>query len=309
MTLDTTIKNVRSNYPKLKSLNLSLIYIAEVKINKRIEELLLGLKSNVHVTSLVISLPNFTPTLGQSLEQVLTWNTTLTLLSIETSKVHPDALESMASGLKANKTLTSVSMYSRTVTDNVCKALMENPKLRSLTFKQYTNFFALEGLKSIFSSLSFNTSLVVLSVDGWVMRTGQISMLARALRTNTTLARLTLARCGIDGNGMIDLARMLSVNTTLTTLNMPLNKWNTGVAVNNWGGAIPFFQLAQAMKYNSTLSRADIRLTIKHCEWSKTISRAAYRNRTLYDLLIEAWRRELYVGDKPLPFAKKQRIN
>lgn len=99
---------------------------------------------------------------------------------------------------------------------------------------------------------------------------------------------------------MFLLAKMLCVNKTLLYVNL---------FSNSWSGKNIYDMFKTAMEKNDKVSKLDIRTSIKYDPYSKTIARAAYRNKTLYDLLIDVWRSELYVEDETSLGAKRRRMN
>ena len=109
--------------------------------------------------------------------------------------------------------------------------------------------------------------------SNWIEDKGA-NILAKALKTNTSLITLDLSRCEIGDDGAMAIAKALEINQTLKDLYLSLNNILTAGAT----------ALAEALKTNSKLKELNIRCNNLGDDGAKALTEALKTNKSLTQL-------------------------
>ncbi|XP_067042156.1 NLR family CARD domain-containing protein 3-like [Acropora muricata] len=236
------------------------------------------LRVNTSLSSLGLSQNNIGSEGINSLAEALRVNTSLSFLDLSVNYIGCEGANSLAQALRVSTSLSSLKLCYNSFgvegANLLAQALSVNTSLSSLTLSH--NAIGDEGANSLAQALRGNTSISALDLsDNAIFAVGANS-LAQALRVNTALTSLDLHSSVIQpefekharslrgvatdyslgvrvtnfigADGANSLARALTVNTSLSFLNLSLNF--IGVTGAN--------SLAQALRVNTSLSSLDL---------------------------------------------------
>lgn len=216
-----------------------------------------------------------------TLAPALATSTTLTTLFLSQSPIGPNGARHVADAVRNNTTLRKLSMCACGLGDlgarHLAEALKINSALTNLILS--SNKIGADGMTALADSLNVNTTLTALILNDSDLN-GRHShwhaAIATALKNNTTLQELSLARCNLDDGAARALAEALRYNTGLKSLSVVGNRFSRS------GDAA----LAESLKDNSTLTclrvgplrcapailkdAMEINTTIVTLEWSST---------------------------------------
>jgi len=154
-------------------------------------------------------------------------NTTTKHLHVGYSTYSTDNAEKLATALKLNTTLTSLSLYgacpgeARTAT--IIGALVLNSTLTSLYASSSTCVSRLVAQR-IGSILEGNSTLQKLFLGNCNMEDQEAIALTRTLGINSALVTLDLSHNKISAEGALEISKVLSSNSTLTEMNFSNNR-------------------------------------------------------------------------------------
>lgn len=231
-----------------------------------------ALKVNSSLTVWDVSGNNFGPAEGRSFAEMLKRNRTLTSLDVGKNVLGEEGLLAIAEGLqvnqvlkklfvsrvggdatrfldtclRGNQTLTNVDVsFNRVGVDGdrlIGELLKTNTTLRKL------RLFGVElrAFQAIAEGIQVNTSLIVLDMGGNHLGDAGARVISDALLVNQTLRELQL--CNVSLADFCDIARMLSINKGLKSLDLSSNRV----------GHAGFIVFAEALKANDTLETLDV---------------------------------------------------
>lgn len=190
---------------------------------------------------------------------------------------------------------------------DIGKCLTDDTKLKTLSLS-FCNL-SQESCTYILSALLVNRTLTKLNLSNNKLKEEGGQIAARIIRENTVLEDLGLFNNKITDHACIDILLALRTNTTLTAIDMATNH----TANTTWLFA------ADMMRINSTLTWFDASFqNISHDDdRQKSLQLAAYRNLSLYELIMREWDVDDIFKEETLNDAdvtqpettKRQRIN
>ena len=162
----------------------------------------------------------------EALAKGLTMNKTLEDLDLSRSRLLEDSTSILAGGLEQNTSLLKLKLKSLKLSDDgfeqLLLSLMFHPTLQELDL----SFNHCRDMTSVANYLRSNNHLQVLNIgyqNMWQAAHLDVSELASALMENTSLKRLSLARCKLSDDDAIILAGALRHNSTLKHLDVREN--------------------------------------------------------------------------------------
>jgi tRNA A-37 threonylcarbamoyl transferase component Bud32 len=153
-------------------------------LSKEIENMFLSIKN----TFGLVSNANY-----ELFKRIRNNDRTLITIDFEYKEIKKEEVQDLAGELKANKTVTSLSLCNKRI--------------------------GYEGLKEIAKMLNVNTTLIALNLKDTRLKSYQLAVLADALKVNSTLAFLNLSDNDLWDDGTKSIAEALKVNTTLAGIN------------------------------------------------------------------------------------------
>ncbi|KAF9933014.1 hypothetical protein BGZ67_004499 [Mortierella alpina] len=151
--------------------------------------------------------------------------------NIKVLKLNRNAISQQASkvlfeALKANKSITTLTMVRSGVTDKVvkyiAKALAKNDTLKELDLS--SNRITAQGMEDLSQALAYNRSLTRLCLESNDIRGPGAPALARLLTKNRVIRHLNVGSNGLGCDGCILIAESVRFNRTLTSLSLDLNE-------------------------------------------------------------------------------------
>jgi len=234
----------------LKKLNLEhcdivpeeMFFIAEMlKINKSLIEFNIGcqfgsqsieyisdaLKINNTLKNLQMAFMNIGSD-AKLLGEALKANNTLTHLSISYCRLHREGIYFIAQALKINTTLQKIGLsfnkIGRKGADNIADVLNINTTLTCIDLSH--NDIVKYDFFKITKALKTNTTLKQINFSGNDLREDGLKLISKALMINNTLKYIGLIHglfVGLDNESAVLFAKMLQINTTLTTIDFRFN--------------------------------------------------------------------------------------
>ncbi|XP_067041578.1 protein NLRC3-like isoform X2 [Acropora muricata] len=210
--------------------------------------------------------------------QALTFNSTLSTLSLSEWDFSTEVTNRLAQALRVNTSLSSLDLEDNSIgvegANSLAQALRVNTSLSCL--RLHHNSISAEGANSLAQALRVNTSLSSLVLDGNAIGDEGAISLAQALRVNTSLSSLVLDDNSIGDEGAISLAQALRVNTSLSSL----------VLDDNSIGDEGVISLAQALRVNTSLSSLRLSHNSVTAEGANSLAQALRVNTSLSSLAL-----------------------
>ena len=202
----------------------------------RLDFFLKSLSFNVSLTDLDLHLSSLRTMFSRAkidnkeidqLSQALSVNTKLTHLNLSGNEIGESGAQLLSNALSVNTKLTHLNLSGNQIGKSgaqlLSNALFYNTTLTHLNLDD--NLVGPLGVAYLSLALVVNTTLTYLNLDGNLAQAFGTTYLSRALSRNTTaLTDLNLAHNEIDDSVAESLSWALSVNTTLTYLNLSGNK-------------------------------------------------------------------------------------
>ena len=139
------------------------------------------------------------------------------------------------------------------------------------------------GIKQVSDSLFNNTKLEELVLSNVTGITDEDTIhLSTMLTTNTTLKELQLINCNITDNGIQYICQGLTINQTLTTLDISDNRQITSVSTSTIADLIRTTSLTELRLHNTSLNNDDV----------KTICTSLSKNTTIRKLYLSREHKE-----------------
>ena len=210
---------------------------------------------------------------GPIVTEMLQRNTTLRNLDLTDTWILDTSIVYIANGLEKNTALKSLNMNGISAVGGkaLASAIATNASLPLVELELDGHDMIREDNKQAFiDMLQQNTSIKTLSLSYTNI---SVPFLAEALQSNYTLKELELCNCELMLDMVKDVSRMLTVNRSLTTLDIS----------NNPIGDDGVTHLAKALKHNITLEKLDI----SHCRNitdATPLAEALKQNQTLEEL-------------------------
>jgi hypothetical protein len=199
------------------------------------------------------------PSTAAELSGLLATNPTIEELHVHYCELSLDALELMLGSLAENDTLQSLYISPASMTDrDEDRADVEI----------FTKMF------------KTNLHLKHLNLKGCPIRKTGAFALAAMLKTNTTLQVLNLSTTQVDHVGVLSIFRALAKNQTLLELDL--------CCVNGYGGTLYTYQLADALRSNSTLEILRLDGNFLFDEGACELADALYANCTVKILSLKS---------------------
>ncbi|KAF9943675.1 hypothetical protein BGZ70_005586, partial [Mortierella alpina] len=151
--------------------------------------------------------------------------------NIKVLKLNRNAISQQASkvlfeALKANKSITTLTMVRSGVNDKIvkyiAKALAKNDTLKELDLS--SNRITAQGTEDLCEALIYNRSLTRLCLESNNIRSPGAPALARLLAKNRVIRHLNVGSNGLGCEGCILIAESVRFNRTLTSLSLDLNE-------------------------------------------------------------------------------------
>ena len=185
-----------------------------------------------------------------------------------------DKGKKIANALMKNKTVTELSFYQCTISDNAKKAIAEalkkNTTLEKIIFL-YTNIGD-DGAKAIAEALEQNTTLTEIVLNNNMIGTDGAKAIAKALKINAKLETINLTFNKMMGdNGATQIAEALKINEKLKTIHLTRNNMSKDGAK----------AIAEALEKNRTLTYIDLTYNPIGDDGTKEIAKALETNETL----------------------------
>lgn len=266
---------LRNRY--LTSLNLGGVGFQVPALHK----LCSGLVANSTLKSLNISDNDLGPAGAQLLASVIN-RCQLEKLDISDNRIKNQGMRLIGNALATNSRLIMLVLDSNRIQAEglqpLCKAL--SSKSTALEYLSlWDNPIGNSGAKMLGQCLAKNTSMVTLNLN--FSDIGDVGDLAKGLRINTTLTKLTLRHCPIRNPGAMALAVVLKTNHTLQHLDLEF------CDITAPGSAA----LGEALVGNETLRTLDLKGNAIGDIGAECLARGLTRNKSLVHLDLRADRR------------------
>ena len=235
-----------------------------------------ALTFNSTLSALSLSAWKFSTEVTNRLAEALRVNTSLSFLDLKGNSIGVEGANSLAQALRVNTSLSCLRLHHNSISaegaNSLAQALRANTSLSSLDLSW--NFIGDEGANSLAQALRINTSLSSLKLRSNSIGDEGANSLAQALRVSTSLSFLDLKGNSIGVEGANSLAQALRVNTSLSCLRLHHNSISAEGANS----------LAQALRANTSLSSLDLSWNFIGDEGANSLAQALRINTSLSSL-------------------------
>ncbi|KAL0239797.1 hypothetical protein GEMRC1_009905 [Eukaryota sp. GEM-RC1] len=216
-------------------------------------------------------------------------NTTVTSISLRNNSIKEEGIASLVELLKVNTTIKSIDLGMNSLGAESARALAELLKVNTTIkgINLWKNSFRPEGAKVLARSLKVNNTLTSCNLGWNNIRAEGAREFAKTLKVNNTVTRFSFYNNSLGVEGVRLLAMSLKVNTTLKSAEalaeaLKVNATITSVALEtNYIGAEGARALANALKVNTTVTYINFEGNLIRDEGATALAEALNVNSTV----------------------------